>query len=203
MLDRMRYDTWDDFMASQRPLLRHISDFVTAERCKLASSSTRHGPTINVYPASADVMRFTTTPLRDVRVVILGQDPYHGPEQADGLAFSVRSEVTPPPSLRNIFRELESDLRQESGRLSYTIHVNSGDLTPWTRQGVLLLNTALTVRQGEPGSHLSQWQPFTDEVVKAVVDSATVASHFILWGSKAKATFERCAGRLGPGPELI
>lgn len=189
----MRYDNWDDFMAEQRRsgLLQRISDFMTTERSRsLGQDSTQtQGPAI--YPASGDVMRFTTTPLRDVKVVILGQDPYHGPGQAHGLAFSVPDGVPPPPSLKNIFRELDSDLRATSGRMSHCTHPTSGDLTPWTRQGVLLLNTALTVRQAEPGSHLDIWQPFTDEVVRAVVDSAEVAPHFILWGKPALKSFQR------------
>jgi uracil-DNA glycosylase len=123
---------------------------------------------------------------------ILGQDPYYGPEQADGLAFSVRQGVRVPPSLKNIFREFCSDISDGALRARQGDHRCSGDLTPWTRQGVLLLNTALTVRQGEAGSHLNVWQPFTDEVVRAVVDSADVAPHFTLWGAKARATFERC-----------
>ncbi len=210
----MRYDNWDDFMAAQRRsgLLGKISEFVTAERSRsLGQDSTQtQGPAI--YPPSGDVMRFTTTPLRDVKVVILGQDPYHGPGQAHGLAFSVPDGVTPPPSLKNIFRELDSDwyeqLRQAVLRACDHVNRNgdyicsdgvsdlpaaptSGDLTPWTRQGVLLLNTALTVRQADPGSHLDIWQPFTDEVVRAVVASADVAPHFILWGKPALKTFQR------------
>ncbi len=211
----MRYDNWDDFMAAQRRsgLLGKISEFVTAERSRsLGQDSTQtQGPAI--YPPSGDVMRFTTTPLRDVKVVILGQDPYHGPGQAHGLAFSVPDGVTPPPSLKNIFRELDSDwyeqLRQAVLRACDHVNRNgdyicsdgvsdlpaaptSGDLTPWTRQGVLLLNTALTVRQADPGSHLDIWQPFTDEVVRTVVHSADITPHFILWGKPALKTFQRC-----------
>lgn len=196
----MRYDNWDDFMVAQRQsgLLQHISQFVVAERARAINYRRQQGlepndrGNINVYPASADVMRFTSTPLRDVMVVILGQDPYHGPGQAHGLAFSVPEGVTPPPSLKNIFRELDSDLRAASGRMSHYTHPTSGDLTPWTRQGVLLLNTALTVRQADPGSHLDIWQPFTDEVVRAVVHSADITPHFILWGKPALKTFQRC-----------
>ncbi len=200
----MRYDNWDDFMAAQRRsgLLQRISDFVTAERrgwftpTTPAATATKDGPPTPVYPSSGDVFRFTTTPLRDVKVVILGQDPYHEPGQAHGLAFSVPEGVTPPPSLKNIFRELDSDLRAASGRMSHYTRPTSGDLTLWTRQGVLLLNTALTVRQADPGSHLDIWQPFTNEVVRAVVDSADVAPHFILWGRHAKDSFTRCVGKL-------
>lgn len=193
----MRYDNWDDFMAAQRRsgLLQRISDFVTAERRRHSdqAEAARNmlGPEPDVYPPSGDVMRFTTTPLRDVKVVILGQDPYHGPGQAHGLAFSVPNDVDRPPSLRNIHRELADDLG-----LARSVRSLPNDLTPWTRQGVLLLNTALTVRQADPGSHLDIWQPFTDEVVRCVVDSADVNVHFTLWGKFAKATFERAVGRL-------
>lgn len=204
-----KYADWDDFMTAQRRsgLLQRISEFVTHERRKHDERTDVErnmcGDVPDVYPASADVFRFTTTPLRDVKVVILGQDPYHGPGQADGLAFSVRDGVKIPPSLRNICHELVTDVGIEAagghGRFGHLCTMRTGDLTPWTRQGVLLLNTALTVRQGEPGSHLAQWQPFTDEVVRAVVDSANVAPHFILWGAKARATFERAIGGLcGP-----
>lgn len=214
----MRYDNWDSFMAEQRRsgLLGKISDFVTAERRGYAETIAElpdrdvvaHYPPA-IYPPSGDVMRFTTTPLRDVKVVILGQDPYHGPGQAHGLAFSykgdvsVRTATTPrgklgPPSLQNILEELRSDigehaalLRAPSEMTRLLVGRRNGDLTPWTRQGVLLLNTALTVRQADPGSHLDIWQPFTDEVVRAVVASADVAPHFILWGKPALKTFQR------------
>ena len=184
----MRFDTWAEFLEHQRrqPYMRQISDFVKAER--------QCGP---VYPAPEDVFRFTETPLRDVKVVILGQDPYHQPGQADGLAFSVREGVALPPSLRNIFTELIGDIGPSDLRdlvVSAKPHPCS-DFTPWTRQGVLLLNTALTVRRGEAGSHCDIWQPFTDEVIRAVCDSVRCV-HFILWGTKAKAAFERTVGKL-------
>lgn len=221
----MRFDTWAEFLEHQRrqPYMRQISDFVKAERHIAAGPRRVTDPPMDIYPAAEDVFRFTETPLRDVKVVILGQDPYHGPGQADGLAFSVRDpSVCPrclnhanmqhycekagrdvevyaqplPPSLQNILRELADDV-------SVKKHANGtaksvpyfGNLTPWTRQGVLLLNTALTVRRGEAGSHCDIWQPFTDEVIRAVCDSVRCV-HFILWGSKAKAAFERNVGKL-------
>jgi uracil-DNA glycosylase len=188
----MRFDTWAEFLEHNQQLLAAAKGAV--ERDIADNRAT-------VYPARADRLRFTETPLRDVRVVILGQDPYFKPGLADGLAFSVRKWVALPPSLRNILRELGDDLgralfldlmRQvhEEGR--ETVH---GDLTPWTRQGVLLLNTALTVRRGEAGSHCDIWQPFTDEVIRAVCDSVRCV-HFIIWGTKAKAAFERTVGKL-------
>lgn len=193
----MRYHDWDGFMAAQRRngLLSRISEFVTAERART-----------QVYPPAEDVFKFTMTPLRDVRVVILGQGPYHGPGQAHGLAFSVPVGVAVPPSLKNIFHEYVEDVCRlfrdgdaRSDQDFFAAMPYSGDLMPWTRQGVLLLNTALTVRQGEAGSHLDIWQPFTDAVIEAVVTNAEVVPHFIIWGSKAKATFERRVGRRGPG----
>lgn len=185
----MHYTDWNQFFADKAELLKPISVWITEERSRC-----------KVYPAATDVFRFASTPLRDVKVVILGQDPYHGAGQADGLAFSVREGVKLPPSLKNIFRELLTDCGDAAvkARAGWGDGLDSclnGDLSAWARQGVLLLNTALTVREGEAGSHLAAWQPFTDEVVRTVVDSSTVAPHFILWGSKAKATMIRCFGR--------
>lgn len=184
----MRFDTWQGFLIAQRqlPYFRELSDFVTAER-------VAH----TIYPPAADVFNFTLTPLRDVKVVILGQDPYHGVGQAHGLAFSVRHGIACPPSLRNIFIELENDVQiapsahKVGGKFTFC-----GDLTPWTQLGILLLNTALTVRAGQPGSHLEQWRAFTDEGLRMVLDSADVAPHFILWGSHAKRAVERVIGQL-------
>lgn len=213
----MRFDTWTEFLEHQRrqPYMRQISDFVKAERHIAAGPRRVTDPPLDVYPASEDVFRFTETPLADVKVVILGQDPYHQPGQADGLAFSVRDGVPLPPSLRNILRELGDDyfelIRQVVRRASGHVNRNgdylvfdgvtglpnlptSGDLTPWTRQGVLLLNTALTVREGEAGSHCDIWQPFTDEVIRAVIRSSRYRPHFILWGRRAKEALERNVG---------
>ena len=196
----MRFNTWAEFLDYQRrqPYMREISEAVKLDR--------QRGP---VYPAPEDVFRFTETPLAEVKVVILGQDPYHQPGQADGLAFSVRNGTLHPPSLHNVLLELTADLGQdilgsyvrpkqgrECGDANGLVAYPVGNLTPWTRQGVLLLNTALTVREGEAGSHCDIWQPFTDEVIRAVCDSATVAPHFILWGAKAKKALERVLGRL-------
>ena len=182
----MRFDTWAEFLDYQRrqPYMREISEAVQHDRLLGA-----------VYPRPEDVFRFTETPLADVKVVILGQDPYHGRGQADGLAFSVREGVTLPPSLRNILRELADDVgvkKHANGTAKSVPYF--GNLIPWTRQGVLLLNTALTVREGEAGSHCDIWQPFTDEVIRAVVYSAAARNfrpHFVLWGRKARAAVVR------------
>ena len=133
-----------------------------------------------IYPP--EPLRFAAlrlTPLADVRVVILGQDPYHGPGQAHGLAFSVPPGVRPPPSLRNILRELAEDCGERPAV--------TGDLTCWARQGVLLLNTALSVEDGAAASHSGKgWEPITDAVVAAVA-ARPVPTVFILWGNHAAA----------------
>lgn len=192
--------TWHGLTLGTSSWRRSVSCFdqsVSEERSKTHVYSRAYGVTRGVYPAPADVFNFTKTPLRDVKVVILGQDPYHQPGQAHGLAFSVPEGVAVPPSLRNILCELADDIsdRKHANGTAKSVPY-FGDLTPWTRQGVLLFNTALTVRRNEAGSHCDIWQPFTDEVIRAVCDSATVAPHFILWGAKVKKALERVLGRL-------
>lgn len=137
-----------------------------------------------IYPHSSDWFNaFKLTPLQQVRVVILGQDPYHGPDQAHGLCFSVRAGVKPPPSLVNIYKELHNDLNCQP--------VAHGCLTAWAQQGVLLLNSVLTVEQGNAGSHQGKgWESFTDRVIHLINDQLEGVV-FILWGSYAqkKAAF--------------
>ena len=136
-----------------------------------------------VFPPEDSVFRaFEMSTFASVRVVILGQDPYHGPGQANGLAFSVSPGVKLPPSLRNIFRELESDLG-----LGENWHRNAvGDLSPWARQGVLLLNTVLTVNRGQANSHRGQgWESFTDGVVR-LLGRREAPIVFVLWGKPAE-----------------
>lgn len=137
-----------------------------------------------VYPPRGTrLAALALTPLEEVRCVILGQDPYHGPGQAHGLAFSVQAGVRPPPSLVNIYKELESDLGLPRPA--------SGDLTPWARQGVLLLNNTLTVEAGLAGSHAGRgWDAITDACVAAVAarEEPTV---FVLWGTHAKKKASR------------
>lgn len=130
------------------------------------------------YPASQDIFAaFAACPFDQVRVVILGQDPYHGPGQANGLCFAVPDNVTPPPSLKNIFKEIRNDL-------GITPHT-SGDLIRWARQGVLLLNATLTVRAGAAGSHQNKgWEQFTDAAIKALSDKRENLV-FLLWGNYA------------------
>ena len=137
-------------------------------------------------PRGSRLAALATTPLEQVRVVILGQDPYHGPGQAHGLSFSVQDGVKQPPSLVNIFKELESDLGISRPA--------TGNLTPWAEQGVLLLNNTLTVEAGQAGSHAGRgWDAITDACVQAVVDQGAPAV-FILWGSHAKKKAGRVKG---------
>lgn len=137
-----------------------------------------------IYPPRGQrLAALALTPLDEVRCVILGQDPYHGPGQAHGLAFSVQDGVRPPPSLVNIYKELESDLGLPRAA--------TGDLSPWARQGVLLLNNTLTVEAGQAGSHAGRgWDAITDACAAAVAarEEPTV---FILWGSHAKKKASR------------
>jgi len=132
-----------------------------------------------VYPDKYDIFNaLHYTAYSDVKVVILGQDPYHGPGQAHGLSFSVKPGVTPPPSLQNIFKELQDDL-------GCTIP-NNGYLVEWAKQGVLLLNTVLTVRQGMPNSHKGKgWEIFTDQVIRTLNGRKKPVA-FILWGKNAQ-----------------
>lgn len=136
----------------------------------------RRGP---VYPAGPDIFRaFDMCPFDQVKVVILGQDPYHEPRQAHGLSFSVQDGTPYPPSLINIFKEIESDLGRPVPK--------SGDLTRWAKQGVLLLNATLTVRAHQAGSHQNKgWEEFTDAVVHRLAEEREHLV-FILWGSYAQ-----------------
>ena len=133
-----------------------------------------------IYPPGAQMFAaFNAVPFEDVRVVILGQDPYHGVGQAHGLSFSVPDGVPAPPSLQNIFKELERDLAMP--------RPSSGNLTPWTRQGVLLLNAVLSVQHGLAGSHANKgWEAFTDSAIQALAD-ARDGVVFMLWGAYAQA----------------
>ncbi len=132
-----------------------------------------------VFPPEDEVFTaLELTPYDDVRVVILGQDPYHDDNQAHGLAFSVRPGVMPPPSLANIFKELGTDVG--------CARPKTGSLVPWARQGVLLLNAVLTVRAHEPNSHKNRgWERFTDAVIRKVSERET-PTVFVLWGGFAK-----------------
>jgi uracil-DNA glycosylase len=137
-----------------------------------------------IYPKNSDIFNaFNKTPFTDLKVVILGQDPYHGANQAHGLSFSVQKGIASPPSLKNIYKELQTDIP------GFVIPA-TGDLTHWAEQGVLLLNATLTVRAGTPGSHQKKgWEQFTDAVIKTISDKKE-GIVFILWGSYAQAKAE-------------
>lgn len=145
-----------------------------------------------IYPPRSLIFNaLNTTPLNQVKVVIIGQDPYHGPNQAHGLSFSVQRGVALPPSLRNIFHELHTDLGVPIPR--------HGDLTHWAEQGVLLLNSVLTVEAGQPTSHQKQgWEDFTDHVID-VLNQQREHIVFILWGAYA----QRKGQRIDPNKHLI
>ena len=145
-----------------------------------------------IYPPSSLIFNaLNTTPLDQVKVVIIGQDPYHGPNQAHGLSFSVQRGVALPPSLRNIFHELHTDLGVPIPK--------HGDLTHWAEQGVLLLNSVLTVEAGQPTSHQKQgWEDFTDHVID-VLNQQREHIVFILWGAYA----QRKGQRIDPNKHLI
>lgn len=133
-----------------------------------------------IYPVMQDIWQaFELTPYNDVKVLILGQDPYHGPNQAHGLSFSVQKGVKIPPSLRNIYKELEEDLGIKPA--------NHGDLTSWAKQGIFLLNTVLTVRQGQAYSHRGKgWEMLTDAVIRAL-NNRKEPVIFLLWGNASIA----------------
>lgn len=164
-------NSWDDKLESEfsKDYFEDIRKFLRKEYGEY-----------RVYPPMKEILAaFEYTPYEKVRAVILGQDPYHGFGQANGLCFSVRKGVKCPPSLVNIYRALEYDLG---------IPVSDcGDLTGWAKEGVLLLNTSLTVREGCPQSHSKiGWERFTDAVIKMISDSP-YPTVFMLWGNPAKA----------------
>ena len=163
-------NTWSALLQREIGSQRHteLQQFIAHERLV----STVFPPAQDVYAA------FGLTPFESTKVVVLGQDPYHGLGQAHGLSFSVRGNTPIPPSLRNIFQELFTDVAIQREQ--------DGDLTGWARQGVLLLNTTLTVREGEPGSHKNRgWEHITDTVMSALNEKPTRVV-FVLWGAHAR-----------------
>ena len=165
---------WDGLLADewQKPYYQELRSFLIDEY----KSETVYPPATDIYNA------LRLTDYDDVKVVILGQDPYHEPGQAHGLAFSGKAGVTEPPSLVNIFRELEDDLG-----IRYRRPAEGGVLDSWARQGVLLLNTVLTVRAHQAGSHRGKgWEQFTDRVIELLASRETPMV-FILWGASAGA----------------
>lgn len=165
-------ESWKEVLKDEfeQPYFKELTEFVKQEY-----------ETETVFPHPKNIFNaFELTPFNDVRIVILGQDPYHGQGQAHGLSFSVVEGVRNPPSLQNIYKELESDV-------GIPIAAKNGDLTRWAKQGVLLLNATLTVRANTPGSHQGKgWEQFTDAAIKALSDKREHLV-FILWGNYAKA----------------
>jgi len=163
--------------------LNHLEDEFQKHYMKLIKKKLLELKKNNIpfYPAGKDLFKaFNLTPLDQLKVVILGQDPYHGPNQAHGLCFSVPESIKPPPSLINIFKELTDDLGIKTERAN-------GNLESWARQGVFLLNTTLTVEKSKPLSHQKLgWDIFTDKVISVINE---VKDHvvFILWGSFAQS----------------
>ena len=164
--------TWKDALAGEfeKPYFASLVRFLREE--KAAGKK--------IYPPGSQIFRaFDLTPLPQVRVVILGQDPYHGPGQAHGLSFSVPENMPAPPSLKNIFKEIESDLGVKMSGYP--------DLEKWARQGVMLLNAVLTVRIGEAASHSKiGWEQFTDAVIRYISDNCDGVV-FMLWGNFARS----------------
>jgi len=164
-------DSWKEVLKQEfdKPYFQQIPLHLKTEKSQ--------GKTI--YPPGSLIFNaFNTTPVDNIKVVIIGQDPYHGPGQAHGLCFSVQNGVPPPPSLVNIFKELHDDIGMSIP--------NHGNLTKWAQQGVFLLNASLTVRAGEPMSHSKiGWATFTDTVIKKISDTKEHVV-FMLWGKFAQ-----------------
>ena len=170
------YDFWPSSSDWTAQLASH---FNSQSFENLSSYLATEFETQTIFPAPENIFSaFELTPYTDTKVVILGQDPYHGPGQAHGLSFSVENDQKLPPSLRNIFKELSEDLDCPPPTV--------GDLSSWAKQGVLLLNTVLTVRSGAAHSHKKQgWEDFTDAVIKALNEHPEPIV-FILWGKPAQ-----------------
>lgn len=163
------HESWKEALKSEftHPYMEELKAFLVEEK-----------KNYTIFPHGSTIFNaFNSTPFLKVKVVILGQDPYHGAGQAHGLSFSVQHGVQLPPSLQNIFKELVSDIGCE--------YPKSGDLSHWAAEGVLLLNTLLTVRSGEPFSHKERgWERFTDQVIRTLSDQREHIV-FILWGAPA------------------
>ncbi|TQV89173.1 uracil-DNA glycosylase [Aliikangiella coralliicola] len=164
--------SWSDILAAekQQDYFKQTLQYVAERRAQ----------GVTVYPPKEEVFNaFKVTPLEQVKVVIIGQDPYHGPNQAHGLCFSVKPGIAPPPSLVNMYKELANDIT------GFEIPQH-GYLQPWAEQGVLLLNTVLTVEQGQAHSHKHLgWELFTDKVIQGLSDQGE-GLVFLLWGSHAQ-----------------
>ncbi|MDO4944120.1 MAG: uracil-DNA glycosylase [Ruminococcus sp.] len=164
-------NSWDDILADE---------FKKEYYLKLREFLKREYAQYRVYPNMYDIFNsLKYAAYEDVKAVIIGQDPYHGPGQAHGLCFSVKAGVAPPPSLQNIFKEMQADLGIDPP--------NNGELTDWAKQGVLMLNSVLTVREGMANSHKGKgWEILTDEIIRKLNERDKPIA-FILWGGNAKA----------------
>ena len=164
------YNGWDELFLEEfnKPYFKNLKNFLLQEYA-----------TRTVYPPKSLILNaFDQTPYDKVKVVILGQDPYYNPGQAMGMSFSVNKGVAVPKSLQNMFKEIADDIGRPSA-------IEGGDLTPWARQGVLLLNTVLTVVAGQPNSHKGMgWETFTDAVINKL-NSRNPPTVFLLWGRNA------------------
>lgn len=164
-------NSWDDILADEfkKEYYLNLREFLKREYAQY-----------NVYPNMYDIFNsLKHAAYEDVKAVIIGQDPYHGAGQAHGLCFSVKAGVTPPPSLQNIFKEMKADLGIDPP--------NNGELTDWANQGVLMLNSVLTVREGMANSHKGKgWEILTDEIIRKLNERDKPIA-FILWGGNAKA----------------
>jgi uracil-DNA glycosylase len=170
-IEKIKLDPeWKAALAAEfeKPYMKELRAFLGQEATKGKK----------IYPRGPEIFNaFNHTPLSKVKVVVLGQDPYHGPGQAHGLCFSVQPGVRPPPSLQNIFKEMKEDLGLPLPA--------KGDLTPWADQGVLLLNTVLTVEEGQAASHRNRgWEKFTDRVIQ-ILSEREGPIVFLLWGKFA------------------
>ena len=165
---------WDEILADEwtKPYYLKLREFLKSEYAAKT-----------VYPDMNDIFNaLKLTSFEDTKVVIIGQDPYHGEGQAHGLCFSVKKGVTPPPSLKNIFKELNADIGKPIPK--------DGELTEWAKQGVLLLNNVLTVREGQPASHKGMgWEIFTDRIISELNRKQTPVV-FLLWGAHAQKKAE-------------
>jgi len=163
------HESWKEALYAEftHPYMEDLKTFLIEEK-----------KNYTIFPQGSNIFNaFNSTPFENVKVVILGQDPYHGPGQAHGLSFSVQHGIPLPPSLQNIFKELVSDIGCP--------YPKSGDLSHWAHEGVLLLNTLLTVRSGEPFSHKERgWERFTDQVIRTLSERREHIV-FILWGAPA------------------
>ncbi|MCD6019141.1 MAG: uracil-DNA glycosylase [Bacteroidetes bacterium] len=170
MFDLISDTIWQTKLTEEfeKPYFKALEEFVKKERSAFT-----------IYPKEKETFAaLNLTPLKEVKVIIIGQDPYHGPRQAHGLSFSVNYGIKPPPSLVNIFKELRSDIGCPMP--------NHGNLSAWAKQGVLLLNATLTVRAGEPGSHQKKgWELFTDKIIQTISDEQKNCV-FLLWGNFAR-----------------